>query len=283
MKSSFECVICYHRQALRTARITTKDEKLITKVLKSTMEYFMNTPNWKRTPLDFGYDLYPLFYKVLGVDDPYKKLKEKSNELALSIYPWTKESIEQSSDPLLTAIRFSIAGNIADYGAMDEFDLEDQIKTSLNKDFAINNYSIFKREIKRAKTVLYFLDNAGEAVFDKVFIETLFSLYPNLSKISVVAKRYPLINDMTFEDAYALGFAEDERVEVLTTWKDVNWKEKLKEYDVVISKGQGNYEGLSVYPNIFFLLVAKCEVVANDIGVNIGDFIFKLSDDKGAL
>ncbi len=277
MKSSFECIVCFFKQALRTARIVTSNDAHIKQVLKATMGYLLSEEDWTRTPLDFGFDLYPLFYETLGVTDPYRELKRKSNELALSLYPWAKESIETSEDPLFTSVKFAASGNIADYGAMDEFNLENQIKTSLNKDFTINDYPLFKKKIKNAKSLLYFLDNAGEAVFDKILIETLLSLYPNIEKISIVAKKYPIINDITVEEAYELGFLMDERIEVVPTWKDVDWRERLSTYDVVISKGQGNYEGLSTSPGIYFLLVAKCDVVAKDLGVEVGDFIFKVS------
>ncbi len=277
MKSSFECIVCFFKQVLRTARIVTADDARIKQVLKATMGYLLSEEDWTRTPLDFGFDLYPLFYETLGVTDPYRELKKKSNELALSLYPWAKESIEKSEDPLFTSIKFAASGNIADYGAMDEFNLENQIKSSLDKDFAINDYPLFKQKVDNVKSLLYFLDNAGEAIFDKILIETLLSLYPKLEKISIVAKKYPIINDMTVEEAYELGFLMDERIEILPTWKDVNWRERLSTYDMVISKGQGNYEGLSAYSGIYFLLVAKCDVVARDLGVEVGDFIFKAS------
>ena len=277
MKSSLDCIVCLHRQALRTARIVTKDRVKISQVLKATMNYFLSTDDWQKSPLEFAYDLYPLFYNILGVEDPYKDLKYKSNKIAQDLYPWAKKVIEESPNPLLLSLKFAAVGNIADYGAMDEFNLEEQIKTSIDRDFTINDVIVFEKKVNRAENILYFLDNAGEAVFDKIFIETLLSLYPNIVKISVVAKKYPIINDMTEEDAYELGFSEDDRVEILTNWKDVRWSNEISKYDLVISKGQGNYEGLSEYSGIFFLLVAKCDVIAQDLNVSVGDFVFKLS------
>ncbi len=277
MKSSFECIVCYHKQALRTARLATKDDALIKKVLKATMSYFISQEDWTRTPLDFGFELYPLFYETLGVDDPYKDLKRKSNEHALSLYSWAKKVIEKSSDPLLAAIKFAIAGNIVDYGAMDEFDLEGKLEESLKRDFAINYYNSFLKDIENTSKILYFLDNSGEVVFDKILIETILALYPKVEKVAIVAKRHPIINDIALSDVYELGFWQEEKFELLDNWKDVSWEERFPLFDLVISKGQGNYEGLSSYPGIYFLLVAKCEVVAKDLNVNIGDFIFKLS------
>ncbi len=277
MKSSFECIVCYHKQALRTAKIVTKDDALIKKVLKATMNYFISQDDWTRTPLDFGFEIYPLFYETLDVKDPYKGLKKKSNEHALSLYPWAKKTIEESEDPLLSAIKFAIAGNIVDYGAMDEFDLEAKIEEALKKDFTINNFPNFLKDIEKTKRILYFLDNSGEVVFDKILIETMLSLYPNIEEVSIVAKKYPIINDISVEDIEELGFWQDEKFEILENWKGVDWENRFSSFDLIISKGQGNYEGLSGYPGIYFLLVAKCEVVAGDLGVNVGDFIFKLS------
>ncbi len=277
MKSSFECIACYHKQALRTARLVTGDDALIKKVLKTTMNYFISQEDWTRTPLDFGFVLYPLFYETLGVDDPYKELKKKSNEHALSLYSWAKGVIEKSSDPLLTAIKFAVAGNIVDYGAMDEFDLEGKLEESLKKDFAIDCYNSFLKDIENTTKILYFLDNSGEIVFDKVLIETILALYPKIEKVAIVAKRYPIINDIALSDIYELGFWQEEKFELLDNWKDVCWEKRFPSFDLIISKGQGNYEGLSSYSGIYFLLVAKCEVVAKDLKVNIGDFIFKLS------
>jgi uncharacterized protein with ATP-grasp and redox domains len=192
--------------------------------------------------------------------------------------------VETNKDPLITAIRLAIAGNIIDYGALEEFNICQMIKTVLKEKFSIDDYKKFEQKLTYAKELLFFSDNAGELVFDKLLLETILKK-KKLQKIRYVVKGGPIINDATIHDAVYVGLNTLPNVEFLTisngepgTGPPRNSqivKKWIEDHDLVISKGQGNYEGLSEYNNIFFLLIAKCPIIPSDLGVNKFDMVLK--------
>jgi len=210
--------------------------------------------------------------------DPYYKEKQQSNNIALKLYSEWKPRVLTSSDPYNLALRLAIAGNIMDYGASQVFDVHKTIKKVLNTDFAIDHSYLLKQRIKDAARILYLGDNAGEIVFDKMFIETI--MHPNLV---FAVKDSPVLNDVTFQDANDVGM--DEVADVISNGYDVSStllqkcsKEFLDIYhsaDLIISKGQGNLEGLinENDPRIFFLFMVKCDVIAEQVGVEKGSFV----------
>jgi len=216
--------------------------------------------------------------EILKVNDPYKDIKEKSNQYLLDKYEIFKNRIESSENKYDTAIRLAIAGNIIDYAANPDFDLDGTIDKVLKDTFAINDSLILKEEISKAKNVLYLADNAGEIVMDKLFIEHL-----NHPNITYVVRHAPVINDVTLDDVKQTGI--DSFAKVITNGYDApstvlpkvsyEFKEAYNNADVIISKGQGNFEGLmNVTDNrIFFLMMVKCDVIGDRLNVNKGSFV----------
>jgi uncharacterized protein with ATP-grasp and redox domains len=211
-------------------------------------------------------------------------VKKESNDLVLKMYPALKGKVEESKDPLRTAVKLAIAGNIIDFGPLQKFNLEKTVKKVLTRKFAIDDYIKLKENLFKAETMLFFADNAGEIVLDKLLLETI--LRKNkLDKIRFVVKGGPIINDATVEDAESIGLSNLSNVEILTisngearTGPKRNSKTVkgwIKNHDLVISKGQGNYEGLSEHNGLFFMLMAKCPVIASDLNVELGDIILK--------
>jgi uncharacterized protein with ATP-grasp and redox domains len=200
------------------------------------------------------------------------------------MYPELKRKVEASKDPLRIAVRFAIAGNIIDYGALKEFNLRKTIKEVLKKKFAIDDYEKFKENLKDANTLLFFTDNAGEIGFDKLLVETMLKK-KKFEKVRFVVKGGPIINDATLQDAMYMGLDTLQNVEFLTVSNGEAGtgperssqmvKEWIDEHDLVISKGQGNYEGLSEHNKIFFMLMAKCPIIASDLRVDIKDIILR--------
>jgi uncharacterized protein with ATP-grasp and redox domains len=158
------------------------------------------------------------------------------------------------------------------------------VKEVLEKKFAIDDYETLKEKLEAAETLLYFADNAGEIGFDKLLIET-FLQTRKLEKIRFVVKGGPIINDATLEDAVYMGLCDLPNVEFVAISngeagtgperKSRTVKSWIKQHDLVISKGQGNYEGLSEHNGLFFMLMAKCSVIAADLNVEVGDIILK--------
>jgi len=275
MKSYLDCYPCFFIQAIRTSRMITSDEKKIWQILN---EVSLSLPeiHFGATPPEIGREVYRIISKRTGIKDPYRKIKEKCTRQALSLYPELKKLINSSEDRLMTAIRISIAGNIIDFGANFDFDLKKDVGTTLSQDFSINHYREFCEALDKARKILYLADNAGETVFDRFLIEEI-----NKPVIYVVRAR-PIINDATREDALLAGI--DKVAEIVSSGCDAPGNilkfcsdEFLKIYrsaDLIISKGQGNYEGLSDEDRpIFFLLKTKCHVIARDIGIDEGSIV----------
>jgi len=277
MKTYLNCLPCFLYQALRAARTATDDEKKIKRVLDEVGMMLRNIP-LESTPPESGRLIYRKVSEITGNPDPYREIKRESTEKALSLYSSLKNKVEKSSDRLLTAIRIAIAGNVIDFGANCDFDLKGEIDEVLRKDFAICDYGGFKDFLDEAQEILYLGDNAGECVFDRILIEEM------KKPVKYVVRDIPIINDATYEDAVQAGI--DKVATILSSGTDapgtilntcsLEFKELYNNSKFIISKGQGNYEALSNERSpLFFLLKVKCNVIANDIGVDEGDIILK--------
>ncbi len=283
MKLNLDCIPCFQRQALQAVRFISDDEEFHEKVLREVTKTLLKS-NWDATPPELAYEVHRIVKSLTHEKDPYREVKKDSNDLVLKMYPALKAKVEASRDPLRTAVRLAIAGNIIDFGPLQGFNLEETVKEVLKKQFAIDDYEKLKEKLKVAETLLFFTDNAGEISFDKLLVETFLETR-SLEKIRFVVKGGPIINDATLEDAKYVGLCNLPNAEFLTMGNgeagtgpersSQTVKSWIKNHDLVISKGQGNYEGLSEHNGLFFMLMAKCPVIASDLGVKVGDIILK--------
>ncbi len=289
MKTYLDCVPCFFKQALDAARLAGADSQVQKQILFELSRELKNFSFSDCPPL-MGRFIYQLVAKITGKLDPFKKLKEKSNKLALGFYSELKEKVEKAKDPLLLSVELAIAGNIIDYGVKSNLDIEKEVDDTLSKENeaigkeskAIFNYPEFFESLKKAKSILYIGDNAGEVVFDRVLIEQVKKMYPD-KKITYAVKEKPIINDALGKDAYFCGI--DKIAQIISSGSDAPGtifslcsKEFLEEFsqaDMVISKGQGNFESLSNQDcrDVFFLFMAKCLVVAKHLNCKIKDII----------
>jgi damage-control phosphatase, subfamily I len=277
MKTYLDCIPCFMNQALRAGRLATDDEKIIKQLLDVTGDMTKNIP-MDATPAENGEIIYREIREITGVFDLYKKIKQESIADAKALYPELKEKIKNSKKPLETAVRIAIAGNVIDFGIDKKFDLKSDLEKILVQDFAIFDFEQFSKALENANYVLYLGDNAGESVFDKLLIETI-------NKKTIYAVReVPVINDVIIQDAIDSGL--DEVAEIISSGSPApgtllhkcnpEFIDLYNKADVVISKGQGNYEGLSdASRSIFFLLKAKCQVIARNLKVPVGSIILK--------
>ncbi|MEN8122429.1 MAG: ARMT1-like domain-containing protein [Bacteroidota bacterium] len=277
MKTFLECLPCMMQQALRAGRMSTDDDRVVKKILDEVGESIKEIP-MESTPAESGATVYKKIRDITGVADPYKKIKKASIEEAQNLYPELKEIVAKSDNPLLTAIRIAIAGNVVDFGISKKFNLVEDVQKILKQDFAIRDFEAFQKQLENARSVLYLGDNAGESVFDKLLIEELGK------PVTYVVREIPVINDVVYQDAVDSGL--DEVAEIISSGTTApgtildlctdEFVDLFNQADMVISKGQGNYEGLSnVDRSVFFLLKAKCPVIADDIGVKEDDIVLK--------
>ena len=286
MKLNLDCIPCFQRQALQAVRFISDDEELHQKVLREVTKKLLES-DWNSTPPELAHEVHKIVKAIANVKDPYEGVKKESNDLVLRMCPVVKEKVKKSNDPLRTAVRLAIAGNIIDFGPLQEFNLEEAIRKVLKKKFAIDDYEKLKEKLKDAETLLFFADNAGEIGFDKLLVEA-FLEHKSFEKISFVVKGGPIINDATLKDAAYMGLYDLPNIEFLklsngeagtgpkrNSQTVKNW---IRKHDLIISKGQGNYEGLSENDGLFFLLMAKCPVIASDLGVKVGDIVLKYKE-----
>lgn len=275
--SDYRCFFCFARafERLIEKENLSPEEK---KCFASDMFGLFNEVNHDFSIPMISRELHALLKQYSDNPDPYHEAKKQSNDLVLGMYADLKNIVFQAANQFETALRLAIAGNIIDYGIGNHFDLQGTIDKVLNSDFAVDDSVELKQALSEAKTVLYLGDNCGEMVFDKLFIETM--MHPNLI---YAVRGAPVINDATLEDAKYVRM--DIVADLISNGYDApstilehcsaEFLEVFDRADVIISKGQGNMEGLlgKTDQEVYFLLMVKCEVIADALGVKKGDFV----------
>ncbi len=288
MKTYLDCVPCFFKQALEASRIAGADKDGQRQVLNAVAEVLPEFP-LESSPPEMGRIIHGLVRKFTGTDDPYLAIKEKSNRLALSLYDRALNTLNRDHDGLLNAIELAIAGNLIDYGVKNILDVEVELEKILSaernktrrEDRPFFNIDSFKASLIESRTVLYLADNAGETVFDRILMEEIMRM-DEKKAITYAVKENPIINDALKKDAVDCGI--DRIAEIVSSGSDApgtipalcsdEFMHRFRNADMVISKGQGNFEGLSNSERtVYFLLMAKCPVIAADIGCRVGDVV----------
>jgi len=282
MKIYHDCIPCFIRQAIEAVRMVTDDEDIIEDILRIVLEETSKI-DFNKTAPHMARIIHGRVKELTNCRDPYKEVKDKFNSAAMELYDGLKRMIIKAENPFSTAIKISIAGNIIDFGVrtgITEEEVKETIEDCMERDLVFNSAEELQAAVNRAEKVLFLGDNAGEIVFDKLLFETM----PR-EKITYVVKGQPIINDATMEDA--IDVKMNEIVRVIDNGSDVpgtilnlcspEFREEYKNADLIIAKGQGNYETLSDVndKDIFFLLKVKCPVIARDLGCEVGDIVLK--------
>ena len=272
MKAQLDCIACSMQHALRSIRLMTDDNGVRENLLRQVTTHLAQA-EWQTNPLNLADGIYTVLSELTGIDNPYAQLKSQSNQEVLNLYPELQDLVRNSRDPLLTACKLAVAGNIIDFGVHDQFNIHDTIQRILHTDFVVNQYEHCKILLSQAESFLIFADNAGELVFDKLLLETILRHYP-VQTITLVVKGSPILNDATLDDVRQVGLDQWPQVRVLTVdrrsngrnghpvWLHPEVEALIAGHDVAIAKGQANYEMMSELRGVFCLLIAKCEMVA---------------------
>ncbi len=270
------CLLAHSLKAMRRAGVPKGSEK----------ELFENALGEAKIMLDgspapiAAAAIYRLISEKTGNNDPFRDFKKKSTAMALEILPRLREMVTASDDPFARAIEFSIAGNAIDLVKMEESDLGgiiDLLEKSESGEFVSEDISALESEIFGADSVFVIGDNAGETVFDRLFLELI-----NGPKVYYGVRGGPVLNDATAKEAEESGIGEI--AEIISSESAIpgtvlekvgeKFRKIFDEADVVIAKGQGNFETLDESPRpIYHLFKAKCEPIAERVGCNVGDFI----------
>jgi len=280
LKTYLDCYPCFLRQALSAARRAgaenPQQQQVIAKVLRA-----LQAVKPGESPAEIAYMIHGIVREEVGVSDPYLEAKKKSTREALAMYDKLKSLVSGSDDPLETAIRISIAGNIIDLAVSDsDHDLWNTVERVLCQPFAINDVEELRHKLDEADSILFLGDNAGETVFDRVLVEKL------EPPVIYAVKGGLMLNDATMDDAIAAGL--DGSATLVSTGSDATgtvlslcsdeFRKAFDEARLVIAKGQANYETLSdAGPKVFCLLQVKCPVIEEDVGAPVGSIIARRS------
>ncbi len=282
MNTLLECIPCFARQALDAVVEAVVDparrEPLLRRLLREIAE-----SDWSGTPPAIAQRLHRSIRRELGNPDPSRNVKLRMNQMAASLVPLMRQRIESHPHPFEAAVRVAIGGNLLDIGAKTQIAAEDlpaHLETIWTQPLCGNVEALF-RAADRARSILYLADNAGEIFFDRLLLERL-----PTRNIAVAVRGSPVLNDATLEDAEQAGIPEiapvfgngsDAPGTILADCSD-EFRRRFEQADLVISKGQGNYETLSDSTKpIFFLFTVKCPLVASLVGKPVGSLVAKSS------
>jgi uncharacterized protein with ATP-grasp and redox domains len=283
MISRPDCLHCSLKQALSAARAAGADEATQMRTVRAALEA-MSGFDLERTPAHNSTLALWAAHRALQNSDPFLTQKQRYNQLALRLLPRLSALVASADDRLEAAVKVAVAGNVIDLGILGQLsghdvDVQGAISAVFSDGLAIDHLPALRTALSEARTVLYLGDNAGEIVFDRVLVREIAD-----SGIDVVfaVKGQPILNDVTFADAETVGMEQVARVistgsgEIgvpLESCSDA-FRLEFAATDLIISKGQGNFESLDdVEGPIFFMLKAKCEVTAAALGVRYGEMV----------
>lgn len=278
MKMSLDCVPCFVRQAADAVKMSVLSDEDRKSLMHNVLQW-LGDVDLNQTPPAAAQMIHRRLRELLSTDDPYRESKDRQNEMAAALIPAIRKYIELSSDPLVMAVRYAITGNIIDLGAKNRIGYAEIYEELQNASMQpiFGNIEAFRRVILKAKTILYLTDNAGEIFFDGLLIEQLKG-----ACVTLAVRGAPVINDATRSDAQAAGL--DNIAEIIDNGSDApgtilgdcnnEFRRHFHEADMVIAKGQGNFESLSDESReIFFLFKTKCPVISRHSGFCLGTYV----------
>jgi uncharacterized protein with ATP-grasp and redox domains len=236
----------------------------------------------KLTPPEYSEKIYQAINRVTGLSDPYRDLRQLQNDFVLHHLDYFEQQIQNSASPLRTAAIYSLAGNLIDFGSERVANPEEILKTLSPGDLTIDDFSLFTHRLARVKKMLFIADNAGEAVLDRLFIKEIRMKHPEIN-IHYGVRSRPIINDIIESDARYIKIHQLAKIiesgstfagTVIRRSNQV-FQELYRSADLVIAKGQGNFETLeSEDRDILFLLKIKCRVVSRHTGLPHNSLLF---------
>ena len=278
MEIFLDCLPCILRQVLEASRMATDNQELQADIMEESIGILSDYKKYGSSP-ELVSAMHQIVKCLTGVSDPYKAVKERDIKVAKEAYPLLRQFLERKQNGLYWALKIAATGNIIDSAIYNTENLQNCIEKELVKEFSVCSLDIFEEKLKSAKSILMIGDNAGETVFDRVLIEHLTGY-----KITYAVRSEPIINDATLQDAYDSGL--NDCADIITTGCgapgavlnqcSTEFLSAFNSTDIIISKGQGNFEALSDCRRpVFFLLKAKCTMIAARLSVNLNDYVFK--------
>lgn len=280
MKIFLDCLPCLLKQALEASRMATDNNEIQEQIMIESINILSNYKQYSCSP-ELAFETHNVVKRLSKNRDPYFEIKQRDIEAAKNVYPALKLFLKEKNNELYWALKIAATGNIIDSAISNNIDIKGSVEKEIEKAFGICDIKDFEQKLKETKMILIIGDNSGETVFDKVLIEHLAHF-----NVTYSVRNSPIINDATMEEAIKSGLAECTTListgcnapgAVLEKCSD-EFIDVFNKADIVISKGQGNYEALSDCDRkVYFLLKAKCPMVARKLGVNLNDYVLKMS------
>lgn len=270
MKLNPFCMCCaLNKQEQKIRHYPDMEKK--TEYMKKVMALMSNTEEKDCAP-SLSVDIQKLYSSFWNCPmEDFTEIKKEFNQLMLNMEVSIEDKIRKSNDPLEKALLYARIGNYIDFAALSNVD-QSTVITLLDEksseDLDEKEYKNFLHDLSSAKKLVYLTDNCGEVVLDKMAVKILKEQYPNLD-ITVIVRGYPVVNDATMEDAEEIGLTD--LVNVIGNGSNVGgtWipginsesRELLYNADLIIAKGQGNFETLNDCGlNIYYLFLCKCDL-----------------------
>lgn len=282
--SHADCIACIVNQSNDLATKYIDDSKERFEFLNEVLKIISET-EYNRTAPIITAKIMRLIKRHTATEDLFVEEKRSFNNKMLKLYPKFKAYIEDSSDPIKAALKLSIAGNVIDTGALEEVNdkmIDDVLKKSEDDEISEKLYNQLLDDLEQSEHLLYIGDNAGEIVLDKLLIEQIKDKFKNLI-ITYSVRGEPIYNDVTKKDARQVGI--DDYAKVIDNGTDLPGTDLLEvskaflevfnSSEVIISKGQGNFESLSgCQKNVYYLLLCKCEMLRDKFHKEFLESIF---------
>jgi len=280
-----ECIPCFARQGTEAALAYAPDNPGLQQEILRTVLRISAEGDYSKSPPEIAAEYFRAVVKLTGVADPHAEAKRRSNEEVMQLLPRLRKEVEESANPLETAVRMAIAGNVIDFGTphgQKDNSLLEVIEHAVESEMCMDSFAAFEQQVQDAKMILYLGDNCGEAALDRLLIEFL-----PTGKVVFVVRGKPILNDITPVEVPQVGI--DRICRVTDNGSDVpgtileqcssEFREVFGQADMIISKGQGNFETLEDSGrDIFFLMKVKCDVVAMETGLPLGSIHFQRSE-----
>ncbi len=280
MELFLDCLPCILRQGLEAAYESTDNTELQEKIMDDAVKVIADYRKYDYAP-ELCRAVHSAVKHHTNNQDPYRKIKDSDIKEAKKLEDDIRSFIKNGEDNLKGAIKASATGNVMDTAIFKDLDIKKCLEEELHKKFKRCDIEDLRSELKKDSSILIIGDNSGEGVFDKILIEMLSKDY----RVTFAYRSEPIINDITKREVNIIGIGD--YAEVVSTGCSApgalvkefsnEFKENFYNSDIVISKGQGNFEALSeVDRSIYFLLKAKCPKIAKALDVEVGDYVFRL-------
>ena len=267
-----DCITCIMNQTLKVCKLLEIDDTASKMLLDSTAEILMQH-DLRHTPPQIAKETYGRITQLTGNTDPVAQAKVLATQMALQVDTSFVHTLHD-------AVKFAVIGNVIDFGAQKQLNLDETIQTHFHRTFGIDDFEKFEKELETAKTLVYIGDNTGEHIFDKLLIETIKNLY-NIEVYYFVRGR-PIINDVTLKEAEILRSCASVIDSGVPTpgydlkYANLSSKSLFEKADMVLAKGMGNFESLydETERSVYYLFIVKCNVVAEAVKQEEGELIF---------